>query len=64
MINNTNSACYRYIFKNNVGYFSFTCEPSRYDIYDYFVDRLIQGMNYKVTKYPERNEFYVFKNNK
>ncbi|MFV0575901.1 MAG: hypothetical protein ACK5NC_10905 [Vibrio sp.] len=51
----------RYIFNNNVGYFTFRCEPSRYSMYEYFINRLIQNTKYKATMDSNRHEFYVFK---
>lgn len=51
----------RTLFKQGVGYFYFTCERERFEIYNFFINRMIKNSNYSTVIDKEKNTFYVYK---
>ncbi|MBD1577756.1 hypothetical protein HC723_15230 [Vibrio sp. S11_S32] len=51
----------RYLFSRGVMYFYFSCEGERFDIYQFFISRLVKKAGYYSTNHKQGNEFYVYK---
>lgn len=51
----------RYLFSQGVSYFYFSCERERFEIYNYFITRLLKGGKYTTTIDRVNNKFYVYK---
>jgi len=51
----------KYLFYRGVSYFYFTCEAERFEIYEFFILRLVKDSKYYTTMNKEKNEFYVYK---
>jgi hypothetical protein len=51
----------KYLFSRGVSYFYFSCESERFEIYKFFISRLVKNSKYYTTIHEEKNEFYVYK---
>jgi hypothetical protein len=51
----------KYLFSRGVTYFYFSCEKERFEIYNFFVLRLVKNSNYYTTCDKENNQLYVYK---
>ncbi|MFT5758561.1 MAG: hypothetical protein ACI9LM_003303 [Alteromonadaceae bacterium] len=51
----------KYLFSCGVTYFYFSCEDERFEIYEFFIARLVKNSGYYTTIHKEKNEFYVYK---
>ena len=51
----------RFLFSRGVSYFYFSCERERFDIYNYFITRLLKGGKYTTSIDRVNCKFYVYK---
>ena len=51
----------KYLFYCGVTYFYFSCERPRFEMYEFFIAKVVKGTKYYTTVNKLKNEFYVYK---